>query len=755
MKASELNTAVFTFGRFNPPTIGHARLVDMIKRQPGKPYVFLSHTQKPKTDPLSYGQKLTYAKTSFPDVAIGDYEVKTVIQALQKLESLGYSNVIMIVGSDRVDQFKEFVPKYNGKDYKFDSIKIISAGERDPDSEGVEGMSASKMRKFAVDKDFENFKTGVINKADAKKMYDEVRAGMGLTEVKTTMIKRIMDADEVDERSLPPVMQSRPKIDVINNIAMRKDDRPFPLSYKDTGGAATKGLFYITPQVAKKFINFFDRTNDENQNYVTDALKSISKTAKIFKDLGLQFNVQMQPAESINEAVTNKPDVYVDMDGVIADFFSALAKFRGTSHWKDEGGKVSVEDSIKAIAGTDFFSTLPVFPTAKQLISTVKNFTGGEWYICSSPLRGDHENSKKHKLDWLNTNGFDPMATIITGRKEKHATTKDNQSFRPNILIDDKPSNIERWQMKNGIALRYQANKDSLSRVNTAFQILKDYMAKKQGPWTPEEVRKVNSAIDSGSQVAEGLNEGDLIPFPDNTLVVDIDSKNDYYELTKDISNLDQSNRSKYGPKGKPDTLIIFQNEKVKNEYKKRIKKHTGLNSRDTTHSYLYHDPDKKPVNEYGRVVQGINTTADVATDAIKKQSGKMGFKVDKDGYPPILKTSYANKKISEVLQEDELKFQNEKGNLSLNTLPGTKKWQKAKKNSKPGTQDWFKTWRTMPFLTKGRKNHYMLPIKEKIEILMHNIDLLEKWSQKYKKSINCSNPKGFSQKAHCAGKKK
>ena len=539
MKASELNTAVFTFGRFNPPTIGHARLVDMIKRQPGKPYVFLSHTQKPKTDPLSYGQKLTYAKTSFPDVTIGDYEVKTVIQALQKLESLGYSNVIMIVGSDRVDQFKEFVPKYNGKDYKFDSIKIISAGERDPDSEGVEGMSASKMRKFAVDKDFENFKTGVINKADAKKMYDEVRAGMGLSEVKKTMIKRIMDADEVDEKELPPVMQSRPKIDVINNIASRTDDKPFPLSYKDTGGAATKGLFYITPQVAKKFINFFDRTNDENQNYVRDALKSISKTAKVFKDLGLKFDVQMQPVESINEAITNKPDVYVDMDGVIADFFSALAKFRGTSHWKDEG-KISVEDSIKAIAGTDFFSTLPVFPTAKQLISTVKNFTGGEWHICSSPLRGDHENSKKHKLDWLSTNGFDPMTTIITGRKEKHATTKDNQNFRPNILIDDKPSNIERWQMKNGIALRYQANKDSLSRVNTAFQIIKDYMAKKQGPWTPEEVRKVNSAIDSGSQVVEGLNE-------------------------------------------------------------------------------------------YGRVVQGVNTTADVGTDAIKKQSGKMGFKVDKE----------------------------------------------------------------------------------------------------------------------------
>mgnify|MGYP003346431134 CR=1 FL=1 len=96
----------------------------------------------------------------------------------------------------------------------------------------------------------------------------------------------------------------------------------------------------------------------------------------------------------------------------------------------------------------------------------------------------------------------------------------------------------------------------------------------------------------------------------------------------------------------------------------------------------------------------------------------------------------------------------NKDGKYSMLSLPGTQKWQKDKK-AEPGTDKWFKAWKTLPYLTKGRKNHYMLPVKEKMEILMHNIDLLEKWSQKYKKSINCNNPKGFSQKAHCAGKKK
>ncbi len=648
MKATDLNTAVFAFGRLNPPTIGHGRLVDMLKSQPGKPYLFITHTQNPKKDPLSYTQKVKYAKASFNGINIGDPTVKTLIQALQKLESLGFAHVIMVAGSDRQAQFEEFLPKYNGKDYKFDTIKVVSSGERDPDSEGVEGMSASKMRTHAQNNDFDSFKDGVLDPSIAKDMFNDVRAGMGLKEYggmgfatvspkRHTITRKVKPEDRIDSRSMQQKIADRRK------------------------------------ELQKKYGN-------EPRDWKS-----------------------MKWVEGINESIPNLPLVYVDMDGVIADFFSALAKFRGVDHWKD-GGDDSVQDSIKAIAGTNFFSTLPVFPTAKQLITIVTAFTGGSWNINSSPLRNDHANSKKHKVDWLKDNGFTPNDIIITGRKESYAN---GSTGTPNILIDDKPSNIERWTAKNGIGIRYQANKDSLSKVSNAFDIIKQYMQSNDA-WTPELIQKVNTAIATGK-----INEGELIPFPENSLVIDVDSKSDFYELTKDISDLSQADANKYGTKGKADVVITFQSPEVKDMVAKRIKKYTGMKSKDATTNNLYHYDDskkkkkKKKVNEHGgRVVKGINTTPDVGVDAIKKQSGKLGFKVSNDGVPP-------------KLREDE-KFKNQDGKMSfIGSNPGTKKWNKAKKTSEPGTDDWFKTWRTLSYLTKGRKNHYMLPIKERLEVLL------------------------------------
>lgn len=605
MRATELNTAVFAFGRMNPPTVGHSKLVDMVKQQPGKHFVFLTHTQKPKTDPLTYAQKIKYAKQTFSGVSIGDANVKTIIQALQKLESMGYANVILVVGSDRVNQFNEFINKYNGKDYKFDNVKVVSAGERDPDSDGVDGMSASKMRQFAQQDDFENFRKGVANQSIAQDMYNDVRSGMGITEImgfatyrpKPTTVKKKKIKQEPsiqDKLTARRAAAAAGDPNAWKSIGWKgesvqvKGSEPFPKKSKPTTGNSTPHPYR-------------GRLVGENN--------------------------------SINESLNFKPDVYVDMDGVIADFFSALAKFRGVDHWKD-GGDDSVQDSIKAIQGTNFFSTLPVFPTAKQLISTVKSFTGGEWHICSSPLRGDHENSKKHKVAWLSENGFTPTSTIITGRKESHATTKDNANFRPNILIDDKPSNIQRWQGSNGIGIRYQANKDSVSRVATALNIVQNYINKKTGPWTSEEIKKLNNAVDSGT------------------------------------------------------------------------------------------------VMEMGRVVKGVNTTIDVGVDAITKQSAKLGFKVTKDGVPPNMNAK--REKLINVLKEDE--FKNKDGKYSLTgSQPETQKWKTAKKNSKPGTLDWFKTWRTLPLLTKGRKNHYMPPVKEKLEAIQHNLELLEKYSKQSK----------------------
>lgn len=186
MKIFELledsKTAVMTFARMNPPTIGHAKLIRKMTELPGDPYVFLSQTYKPDTDPLLFADKARYVQRFFPSVTVGDPEVRTVVQAFQKVQSLGYSRLIFVAGEDRIDGFQELLNKYNGKDFSFSNIKCVSSGERDPDSDGVEGMSASKMRAAAAAGDLATFTKGTPDPKVAQHMFNKVRSGMGVTE---------------------------------------------------------------------------------------------------------------------------------------------------------------------------------------------------------------------------------------------------------------------------------------------------------------------------------------------------------------------------------------------------------------------------------------------------------------------------------------------------------------------------------------------------------------------------------------------
>lgn len=173
---------VFTFGRMNPPTIGHAKLVDIVKREAGKrgadPHIYLSHSQDAKKNPLDYNAKIRLAQSAFgPSVKKTGH--KTVIDILKMLSKRGVKEVVMVVGSDRVPEFDRILDKYNGKEYKFDSIRVISAGERDPDADGVSGMSASKLRGLAKSGDFDGFKTGMpssLSNAEVKKVYNKIRS---------------------------------------------------------------------------------------------------------------------------------------------------------------------------------------------------------------------------------------------------------------------------------------------------------------------------------------------------------------------------------------------------------------------------------------------------------------------------------------------------------------------------------------------------------------------------------------------------
>ena len=374
LREDDRSTAVFAFGRFNPPTIGHQKLLDkvisMTKQVNGKGYIFLSQKQNNKTDPLTFKEKQDYIKMFYPNLEIGDAGVKTIIQALQKIQAEGRTRIVMIAGSDRVMEFQKLLNQYNGKPdkqgndlYKFDTIDVVSAGERDPDQEGASGASASKARELANKGQEQEFTKIIMGGNNGKKLYDIIQDRLG---------KQI----------------------------------------------------------------------DENNNKL--------------------YNEDMEDA---------KPTVYLDMDGVLADFFGGVEKMYGVEHWKqltNDKTKDLKKEVIDRITGTDFFATLPKFPSADDLIDMVKKFTGGKFSINTSPLRGDHENSGKYKKVWISNNIQTPDEIIVTGRKESYA--KDKGTGTPNILIDDRPINIQKWQAAGGYGILYQANRDPLSKVQQALE---------------------------------------------------------------------------------------------------------------------------------------------------------------------------------------------------------------------------------------------------------------------------------------------
>lgn len=184
-EAVRKDTAVIAFGRMNPPTTGHEKLVNKVINEAisrnGTPLVYLSKTQDSDKNPLSYDQKISYAQAFFGKNYIIKSKARTIIEVAKELDGV-YENLVVVVGSDRLREFNSLLTKYNGRDYNFNTVEVVSAGDRDPDSDDVSGMSASKMRAAAEDGDLPAFTKGVPSKGKrlANAMYNDVRKGLGM-----------------------------------------------------------------------------------------------------------------------------------------------------------------------------------------------------------------------------------------------------------------------------------------------------------------------------------------------------------------------------------------------------------------------------------------------------------------------------------------------------------------------------------------------------------------------------------------------
>ena len=208
-EASE-DTLTIVFGRFNPPTVGHEKLLQAAEKAAigGELKIYPSRTNDPKKNPIDPDMKISYMKKMFPDYEeqiINDPEMVSIFNVLVTAAEDGYRNINIVVGADRQAEFENLANKYNGELYDFKEIRVISAGVRDADAEGVEGMSASKMRKAVQDDDFDAFRKGIPSKlsnADTQALFDAVRTGMGTKKKKKNVTEVWQIAPRIDQRGL-------------------------------------------------------------------------------------------------------------------------------------------------------------------------------------------------------------------------------------------------------------------------------------------------------------------------------------------------------------------------------------------------------------------------------------------------------------------------------------------------------------------------------------------------------------------------
>jgi len=287
----------FTFGRFNPPTIGHEKLLQKVASLGSEYKIFLSRSQDAVKNPLTPSDKLKWMTTIFKSYASHILIMPTnmVLELAAKIYSMGYTNVTMVVGSDRVREFDTILNKYNGERnrhgfYNFEKINVVSAGERDPDEEGVTGMSASKLRNYASRGDLKNFKRGIpgnLTEKQKNELFFDVRKNMGLS---------VSLAAEFEPTEMPKTLQQFETQQVrdlyIREMIFNINEQAHNVNLDVKGKVVRRGTNYIVLE---------DTNNNLHKSWIWDCIPIAADKEVMVREYNLDIDYGFKAVSEIKK----------------------------------------------------------------------------------------------------------------------------------------------------------------------------------------------------------------------------------------------------------------------------------------------------------------------------------------------------------------------------------------------------------------------------------------------------------------------